>query len=675
MVDIPYVLLLMGLSVFLYIVIIMEKRNSKKLDSSNMKLFNSLTKVPIIKNILLKIKDKLYLNSCDNTWLLEVKSVSIFMKSLLGSLILTVILFKFFGGDFFYDIALIFVEYSLYKLIENYFIGDNLKLLEKLMEFIRILKHNFEKTGHVENSFIESTERTPDNITQEVKKMHASLVDGEDGVNEYCKDCPNKFLRVLELFSYLILEYGDSKLSNGNSLYASNLNYLVEEIKMEHQNKEKTNHVLNYVSIFTLIAIFLIKPFEMFSTVNFPETLSYFNSGIAYVNKIIVMLLSLLCTVLIKKMKNEEDEKLFKMQYKDTYWQDYLLKFWLFRQLIKPFMHLSESKKKRWLDLIERSGENIKLEWLALQKALTFIIALIISLALVSNYYEINRKNIMNNPSYKVSANTEAFMETNNEATVDKDKILEMDNYIISNINPDTVTKDEVSRMVISYLNFSSQDDIDQNQIVIDMHSTRIMQKIIDLKKQNFTVYSLIISFVISYLAMQIPVWVLYFQQYIRKQKIDSELFQFQMIILLLKDNKHTNVYLVIEWMERFSDIFSAPLQKCLNSYNAGPEEALAKLNSYMNYFPFNQIVENLLNAEQNTDVKTAFDSLETDRRFYREDRKEMSDRRISEKNSIAGLIGKLPLWVCVICNLIVPIIITAYTQANMLKSTFNNIS
>lgn len=659
-------IIILELIVFiLYMILKKEKKNSVVVKKSY--LANVLKKIPFSHKLISNIKLKLYANTYEDEIYIERTATNIFVKSILVTIITILALIYFYGKDIYYLVTIILLSYSLYNLISKYYLGNNLTLLQQIIDFIRAIKHYYGISEMVDDSFLQAGRASEPNINIQAQKICEAMNGDEENLTKFNKSNPNKFIRILVQFSYLIKDIGDTKLYDGRSLYSTNLNYLIEEVKIEYAKQEKTNYILNYLQFFTLLPVLFMKPFELFAINNFPDTKSFYSSGLAYISKILLILICIVCTTLIGRMKAEEEEKIEKEQIKDSYWQHTLLRFSGISRIVKFFIPRKEKKIKNLKDLIEKSGENTLIEWIYLNRVISFILAFVLSVFLLLSYFSINKKNIYTDAYYKTSKDSISLLgNTSLLAQNDEKKIIEMDNYIISQYSnsKSEADKDSIRSSVISFMHFSTTEEIEYNKDLINIHTERLYKKIRDLKLQSIKPVHVVICTLVAFAASMIPIGLLYFQQFLRKQKIDNEIFLFQMLILLLKDYPKTTVKLILQWMERFSDVFSTPIKECLANYNAGSEEALTHLNSYIKYFPFNQIVENLMNAESNTDIKDAFDSLDSDRGFYRDDRKELINRRIENKNAAADIIGKIPMWTSILLFLAVPIAITAIEQA-----------
>ena len=164
----------------------------------------------------------------------------------------------------------------------------------------------------------------------------------------------------------------------------------------------------------------------------------------------------------------------------------------------------------------------------------------------------------------------------------------------------------------------------------------------------------------------------LQFQKILRKLEIENEVMQFQTIILMLMKIERVNVEMILEWLERYSNIFREPISKCVNNYEAGAWEALEELKNEINFEQMIRIVEGLQSAVEKIPINEAFDELDNEREYYQEKRKESNERLIKRKGSIGKAIGFTPLVGLFVGYLIVPLVVVGLLS---MTSTFSTMS
>jgi hypothetical protein len=179
-------------------------------------------------------------------------------------------------------------------------------------------------------------------------------------------------------------------------------------------------------------------------------------------------------------------------------------------------------------------------------------------------------------------------------------------------------------------------------------------------------------ALVFAVIAYMGPIWLLYFQKIMRKLEMENEVMQFQTIIQMLMKIERVNVEMILEWLERYANIFKEPISKCVNNYEAGAWEALEELKNSVSFAQFIRIVESLQAAVEKIPIREAFDELDSDRDYYQEKRKESNNRLISRKSLIGKAVGFAPLVCLFVGYLVIPLVFIGMTS---MSSSFSSIS
>ena len=194
----------------------------------------------------------------------------------------------------------------------------------------------------------------------------------------------------------------------------------------------------------------------------------------------------------------------------------------------------------------------------------------------------------------------------------------------------------------------------------IQSNASRIYDKLVTLTSEYIKWTEVLFAIAVAYFMYYLPVIVLSFQKKMRAMEMEDEVMQFQTIILMLVHIERVSVEYIIEWLERFSNIFKEPLATCLNNYESGAWQALEQLKEDAPFKPFVRIVESLQSAVENVKLTDAFDELETERNFFQEKRKEANERLIKKKAMIGRIIGFTPMVVLFVGYLIGPLILVS---------------
>ena len=181
-----------------------------------------------------------------------------------------------------------------------------------------------------------------------------------------------------------------------------------------------------------------------------------------------------------------------------------------------------------------------------------------------------------------------------------------------------------------------------------------------------------ILAMVFAVIGYNLPVALLFFQAKMRKMEMENEVMQFQTIILMLMRIERVNVEMILEWLERYSNIFREPISRCVNNYESGPWEALEQMKDEINYKEFIRLIESMQAAVEKIPIAEAFDELDSEREYYQARRKESNDRLISKKGLIGKVIGFAPMVGLFVGYLIIPLVFIGLTS---MTSSFNTMT
>ena len=154
--------------------------------------------------------------------------------------------------------------------------------------------------------------------------------------------------------------------------------------------------------------------------------------------------------------------------------------------------------------------------------------------------------------------------------------------------------------------------------------------------------------------------------------EMENEGMQFQTIILMLMKIERVNVEMILEWLERYANIFKEPISRCVNNFESGPWEALEELKNELTFQQLIVLVEGLQSSVESIPIREAFDELDTERNYYQEKRKESNERLISRKSMIGKVLGFAPMVILFVFYLIVPLCVIGLTS---MTEAFNTMS
>lgn len=626
-------------------------------------LYTGLTKVPILGEHLTSLKKRLYLNTAADEIVLREKTIRIFFISVVSTIIGSLLCIRLFGTDL-YAIGVI-ILFALYvnNAVINMLIPTETKLLKEMIEFLKEVKHKYHLHHMVSDSVYEATAKAPYMMNIQGKRLYEVLNSPkEEDFDKYNLNCPNEFLRLFLGICTLTKKYGDGITEDGKSKFVKQLNFLIDEIKTEILKRDKLQYRLSSLSTIAMVPAFLARPLEAWLVTNFDTTAPFYVSSKGFVARIAILFTSYFSYFLIKEIE-KQNARNSKLLVKDKHWEETALKFKPLKSLIDKQLPAQKTKKFfKIRDLIEQSGTFLKPEWLYLRKNIALIATFLILVSVVITYHQISYNSIKNNADFGLARNA-SYQKLKGTGSKQRQKqfldTVEIDKQVIQDVKQGyKFNKNNVAHTISLNKNLNES----EKEAVLE----RITLKLKALQEEHFKFWELLIILLLSKIGMNIPVFLLMFQKHIRKAQLEEEVYQFNTIILLLREFKSVSIPMILEWMEKFSDIYYNPIKKCSNNLQMGMVKALEQLQKDVSYPAFVRLVDNLIAAEDIT-IKKAFDSLETEREFYKDERKEMNERIIARKTNVGKFIGMIPTMTLLTGYLVVPMVLTSFQQLNEL--------
>lgn len=247
-------------------------------------------------------------------------------------------------------------------------------------------------------------------------------------------------------------------------------------------------------------------------------------------------------------------------------------------------------------------------------------------------------------------------------------QLTELDNIFLDMFRGkyDTTVQDIIKAMQ------KSKEYEEAEQEDIEKAAQRVYEKLQIVNSENLKWFEVLVALGLMVVGYMSPMWLMFFQLKMRQMEMEDEVMEFQTIILMLMRIERVNVEIILEWLERYADIFKEPISRCVNNYEAGAWEALEALKNETNYQLFIRIVESMQAAVEKIPIKDAFDELDSERDYYQAKRRETNERLISKKAMIGKVIGFAPMVCLFVGYLIIPLV---YIGLTSMSSSMTSIS
>jgi len=662
-----YILFIISFIVLKYSRKVLKFKNSNDV-RKGARIYERLSSIPFLGPSIERLKMRLYLKSSQEEYVLRHQAVSVFFISSGATIIFLGVLIKFYVSDMYTFLCAIMASVFIDNFVTDHYIGTDIKLLKSFRELINNIKYNYEKySKRVDKALYEASKVSSTDISFHGMSIYKAVKNGKSELNEYLQRCPNHFLKFLANLSFTVKEYGD-KNADGESYYIKNLNFLMEQAEAEYKKKDKLKTKLQLGVIASIIPAAFPKLLEAWIRKYFPSISFIFDSSAGYFARIAVLAICFSCYYLIKKYQDDQQINVDRLIVKDKFWEEELLKIKVIKTIVRKMTPVVDTKKYFKTDqLIQNSGINIQIEWLILRKLLTGCITTILFIGFFIGSHNANINRIINDSQYGISnVNYMIMTGSVSEDNLDKQKIIESDKKVIYEIRDFKGDRDEEVLKQVK-VNESNSD-----QIKLDI--SRITNKLTAISKEHIHWYEFIITLVAALLLSNIPVWYLKFKKSIRQKDMQNETFQFETIMIMLMNHNKVSVLMILKQMEQFANVFKDPIRKSINRYSKGHVEALMQLKKDVRFWPFQMIVEKLIIAADGIKIKKAFNSLELEREFRKDDIKDTYDKQVKDSIAICDEISKIPMIVVVVVYLIIPITLYALIGMKDVYGQLNNV-
>ena len=621
------------------------------------KLYITYSKIPYIKTYVNKLRRRLEIIDVDDEYATRRDTAKILTKVLgilLPIVILSVIVTH--SNYLLMSIILIFELFMIDAFIDGSVDTLDNNLLKEQLDFFAEIRHAYHEFNMVEEAIYQISQDDEKAISRQGEKIYEVLIanDPEMELEKYYDIAPNSYLKEFAGISYLTKEFGDRKVDK-SSLYLKNVNNITEEMQIEILKRDKIDYVFQSLSIISIVPVLFLEPLKNWAIGNFDFTRAFYNGKAGMLVQILIILLTVICYVLLRKVKNNGSTDRQAVNQENP-WQAKVYKNPIGKKIVDLFIPKKGTKEYLKIQkLLKDSASKLKMEWLYVNRLAIAVVTFLVTLVLMLQLHHIAVNWIYTEPTTEYNLLGGLTDKEQREAM----KITESDNKFLDMFRGKLkTTKADIERQVRL-----SQDYMESEDKEITKAVDRIYEKLQKVNSEYLQWFEFLMATVFMVIGYMGPVWLLFFQYKVRLMEMEDEVMQFQTIILMLMRIERVNVEIILEWLERYSDIFRGPISRCVNNYEAGAWEALEVLRNETNYPLFIRIVESLQAAVEKIPIIDAFDELDSERDYYQAKRRESNERLIARKGRIGKIIGFAPMVVMFVGYLIVPLVYIGLTS------------
>ena len=642
------------------------KESKFSLEILYQKLYVIYIKLAFLKRYVFKIRRRLEIINIDDEYLTRKQTSAILTKALAIIIPVTlIIIFITKANWLLMCILLIFELFMIDTLVDGMVDKIDNQLLVQQVDFFAEIRHAYHEFNMVEEAIYQVAQGdTAPEMSRQAEKIYEILIsdDPESELEKYYDIAPNSYLKEFAGISYLTKEFGDRTVDK-TSLYLKNLNNISQEMQLEILKRDKLNYVFQSLSVISIVPLLALEPIKSWSVSQFNFTKSFYYGKNGMIAQILIVILTFICYILTRKLKDNGSTKI------DTTpehpWQEKVYNVPFIKNIVDMFIPKEGTKERRRIkNLIKDSAAKDKIEWIYVKRLLLAIVTFVASLFIFTQLHRIQIDYIYTQPT----STYDIVGEMSGKDLKAAEELTQLDNKFIDKFKGKTdVTQAEIEKAMKKSKDYANSTDDE-----IKTAAERVLKKLRQINSEYLSWFEMLLAMLFAVIGYNLPIWLLFFQAKMRQIEMEDEVMQFQTIILMLMRIERVNVEMILEWLERYSNIFREPISRCVNNYESGPWEALEAMKDEVNYKEFIRIIESLQAAVERIPIAEAFDELDSERDYYQERRKESNARLISKKGMIGKVIGFAPMVCLFVGYLIIPLVVIGLTS---MSSSFNTMA
>lgn len=631
------------------------------------KLYVIYNQIPFLKRYVKKLRRKIEIISIEDEYITRKQTAKVISKGLLIIIPLTLAIILFTKGSTLLRVILLMFEVFLIETLMTGMVDKlDTKLLKQQIDFFAEIRHAYHEFNMVEEAIYEVSQNDELEVSRQGEKIYEILIsdDPETELEKYYDVAPNSYLKEFAGISYLTREFGDRTI-DGASLYLKNLNNITQEMQLEILKRDKLDYVFQSLSVIAMLPVLFLQPVRNWAVSNFSFTSQFYDGKLGLIAQIALIIVTMICYILTRKLK---DSGAIKDEYKDpnNVWQMKLYKNPIIKKIVDLFIPKEKTKEYRKIvKLMKDSATKQKLETLYINRLVICVITFFCSMFLFMQLHNVAVDYVYNEPTsdYDIMG-TMSASDSKKAMQVTKEH-----NKILAKLKGKrNVTNEQIEQEVRKLEYFKDYKDSD-----IEKQVKKINDKLTIINAEYLQWFELLLAFLFAGVGYMGPKLMLIFQKMLRQLEIENEIMQFQTIILMLMKIERVSVEIILEWLERYANIFREPITKCVNNYEAGAWEALEELKEEVTAPQFIRIVESLQAAVEKIPIAQAFDELDNEREYYQEKRKETNEKLISRKGLIGKIVGFAPMIGLFVFYLIVPLVAIGLMSMTDAMSTMSS--
>jgi len=627
-------------------------------------------KVPPLRLYVLKVRERISLLQTPDEFELRRQTMKL-VYLLLGLSGLAIVSLTLMHLNVLFFLTVMITIVVIHGLMLEGYVGRlEKKLLIQMLQWFAAVRHAYHAHEMVADAIDEANEGSSEEVARHGEKIYEALISAEPDkeLDRYYEIAPNRFLKGFASISRLIMEYGDRKDEQKGSLYLRGISNLTGEIQLELIRRNKLDYLLKGLSLIALVPIFFTKPIELWARRNFPLMDQFYLSKLGISIHIGLFMIILFSYILLQKLKSEEATA-YRADSDISAWEAKIYRRKVVRMIVGWFCPPPGSVRyDRIAELLKETNQTLRVELLQVRRIAIYLGCLFLVVCSISWTHWKSREWIIAEPPASY-----VFLGTlSKEEGEAARQMIELDQQILR--SPDMTAAADVDALTQIVTSVAKQMGLKLDKSNTAAITQRVMDKLNRYQAEYWKWWEVMLALVVSVFGYYSPIWALQFQRRLRLTDMRHEVYQFQTMILILREFERISVEGILEWLYSYAVIFKAPLEKCLAYYSAGAQEALQGLKKEIVLEEFQLLIEHLAQAEEKIPIRKAFDDMQSEMGFQFERRRIDYEKELDMKAELGRMIGFAPMYSLIFAYLVIPLIWMSFKQMDVYFQQIQNL-
>lgn len=602
------------------------------------RLFFGLTKIKPLRTTLYTL-EKTYELMCpgDPDFAMAQSALAVGVLGLLAGYGVT---FGILTGKDLYYYGCLFI---VFMLVKDLMVGRKLARLRKKLRgsfktFLENVRHSYNISGMIDDAIYEAMIKSDSLMFGHAAHMY-DVITSDDidlALIEFNETAPDD-MKTFMAICISSMENGDPKDAKGNSVFLKNLADLKMSIQSEILRETKRSGAYAGLSYMAVIPVFVIPLINAWATSSFPDLVLYYSGGSGFVFRIVIVVLGYVFYYALSQLQ-------FPALISSVGGLDVATKLAEQRSVTKLVERLKTydlSRTEKTKAVLRKINSNMTIDRLILKKLMWCIGGFILTLAVIFAMHKYNRQ-----VQFEFSGDV---VEITGITKDYRERVTALLGDVFARHTGDDVLLEDLKVEL-------AEEWPMRNQLLAETAAGVLFEHLEAYRGEIFKWQEFLVCFAVAAACYNVPYLLLLFKKSIVEKQQKDEILRLQSITLMLMYLKNITTEKLLGWMVDFAVLFKHPIQDCLNSFSMDEEEALDTLAASVEYEPFNNLVQNLENADK-VGLAMAFDELESDRDSFVKQMDAEEDIELRGKAATAGFLAMIPLLVVIIGYLVIPFI------------------